>query len=339
MSLPPDSPMFQPDATFVLCVESGPLETQTVLCIESLRRWGGRFANCPILAITPRKGPPLGEDTVAAFSRMNVTWHAFESDHPADWYNPMNKPLALAYAEKVTDCDTIIWLDSDTLVIGDPWELELESGCDFTAMPGSYRFDIASDGSNKHEAFWQACLAHHGIDPARYPWIPAQPGETGYIRMYWQGGAFAYRRKTHLGQAHFDFSLRQIDARLASRHSGAYFTEQVGLALGVDRTRLAYRVLSASHNFTINALTGDQSVDASALSRARVVHYFGSMWPDEFDRFQACFLEARPDVAAWLGEKGPLSDCRPLPVRGLSKWKRVRRKRKATSYLASCKTF
>ena len=40
------------DITFICCVESGFLESQTVLMIESLRRYGGAYKDLPIIAMT-----------------------------------------------------------------------------------------------------------------------------------------------------------------------------------------------------------------------------------------------------------------------------------------------
>lgn len=46
--------MPNPQITFVCCVELGSLEAQTVRMIESLRRWGGQFANATVFAVTLR---------------------------------------------------------------------------------------------------------------------------------------------------------------------------------------------------------------------------------------------------------------------------------------------
>ena len=52
------------DITFVCCVESGSLESQTIRMVESLRRYGGKFANAPVIAVTPRFGAPLSKATL-----------------------------------------------------------------------------------------------------------------------------------------------------------------------------------------------------------------------------------------------------------------------------------
>ena len=44
---------------FLLCVEAGPLEPQTLLLVRSIRRWAGEYAGNPIHAFRPRVGPNL----------------------------------------------------------------------------------------------------------------------------------------------------------------------------------------------------------------------------------------------------------------------------------------
>src|SRR5205085_1505515 len=62
----------QPQISFICCVESGPLEDQTVRMVESLRRWGGRLAEAPVVAVTPRFGPPLARTTRRALDRLSA---------------------------------------------------------------------------------------------------------------------------------------------------------------------------------------------------------------------------------------------------------------------------
>lgn len=56
--------------TFVCIVESGWVEAQAIRMVESLRQWGGQFANAPVLAVTPRLGLPLARKTHKAFDKL-----------------------------------------------------------------------------------------------------------------------------------------------------------------------------------------------------------------------------------------------------------------------------
>src|SRR5580700_3984300 len=85
--------------TFVCCVESGGLESQTIRMVRSLRQHGGRVADAPIIAVTPRFGPPLSKNTTQVFNRLNVTHIRRAGNNPHPWFKFLNKPLALIAAE------------------------------------------------------------------------------------------------------------------------------------------------------------------------------------------------------------------------------------------------
>ena len=94
--------------SFVCCVESGALENYTLRMIESLRKWGGKFRNAPIYAVTPRFGPPLSQNTKKAFTRLNVNHIRCNPQTNYSWLGFLNKPLALVAVE------TTIFADSTT---------------------------------------------------------------------------------------------------------------------------------------------------------------------------------------------------------------------------------
>ena len=108
------------DITFVCCVESGFLESQTLIMIESLRRWGGKYKDLPILAITPRSAPPLSKLTNEKLSHFNVTHLSFDAKNIYSWKAFLNKHYSLAKAEEVCDTEFICWLDSDLLFLKEP---------------------------------------------------------------------------------------------------------------------------------------------------------------------------------------------------------------------------
>jgi hypothetical protein len=96
-----------PSITVVCCVESGPLETSTVMMVQSLRRWGGRFADIPVIAVTPRFGPPLMRSTRQRFDELSVQHLRRRLSRKFGWYSFLNKPLALVGAEPMVKTDLI----------------------------------------------------------------------------------------------------------------------------------------------------------------------------------------------------------------------------------------
>ena len=180
------------DITFVCCVESGFLETQTLLMIESLRRNGGVYKDLPILAITPRFGPPLSKSTRKQLDNLNVSYISFRPNNKFSWKAFLNKHFSMAKAEEVCESEFLCWLDSDLIFTSEPSGLFLGENEDFTACPS----DIAGG----------SC----GVDD---PWMPIGRKSVqfmGLISSHFPGlrhllkkrkcvsiliAAFLYRRK------------------------------------------------------------------------------------------------------------------------------------------------
>src|SRR5262245_25718280 len=106
--------MSQP-ITFVTCVESGPLETQVIRMVESLRRFGGSYAACPVWAIKPRFGPPVGRRTRQAFDRLGVEFRTTSRADGFGWYPFLNKTRAVVYGADHATTEFVGWLDADLI--------------------------------------------------------------------------------------------------------------------------------------------------------------------------------------------------------------------------------
>ncbi len=328
-----------PDLTFVLCVEPGPLELQSLWLVESLRRWGGRFSQCDVLAVNPRMGLDVSKDTLRQYKDLKVDYHHIRPTHQASWYNNLNKATSLSWVEANVDSEIIAWLDTDTLIVGEPECLDLPDGVNFTAMPASTRNDIGSTGEGcEKEPYWKALCQALDLNHKDFPWIPCQEHEGGQMKMYWQGGVYAYRRSTRLGATHQQSFLDRLRTRIASQHAGIYFYDQTSLALAVHRLGLSFEVLPGSHNFGINKIRADE-ISTEGLKNARVLHYFGSLWPDFFDRFIEVVRTERPDVADWLQEKGALHNPNGRIAKTVGKALKVYRQKKMEAFAASCTTY
>jgi len=325
-----------PSLTFVCCIEAGPMEKQVMLLVESLRRFGGRFAACDILAVRPRRGLPLAAQTRKTLRQLGVTYRTCSAGHDASWYANLNKATALAFVETQVETEQICWLDSDILIAREPSALELKRGEDFAAMPASTRHDIgvAVDTSD-HAPYWEAVCADLGLDFTAMPLIPSQTKEATRMRMYWQGGTYTYRRESRLGERHQEIFLRRLKGAIASRHAGTYFYDQSSLALAVWQAGLRWRVLPESHNFALNKLRGDE-VDNARLPDAHILHYFGSMWPDFFPTLEGWVARANPALQALLAAYGPLENNRTLPVKAGMWAVKQYRQRRQRAFARSC---
>src|SRR5438552_2582969 len=98
-----------PAITFVTCVESGPLEAQVLRMVESLRRFGGAYAECAVWAIKPRFGPPVSRNTRGEFARLGVDYRQTARTDPYAWYTFLNKTRAFGLAEDEARTEFVGW--------------------------------------------------------------------------------------------------------------------------------------------------------------------------------------------------------------------------------------
>ena len=67
-------PLDESEIAFLICVEANRLEPQARLLCESLRTFGGRYRNAPILAVSPRPPLALGPEARARLDDLGVTY-------------------------------------------------------------------------------------------------------------------------------------------------------------------------------------------------------------------------------------------------------------------------
>ena len=103
--------------TFACCVEYGTLEEGTLRLVESLRRFGGRFAGAHVVAVTPRRGPKLRTATLRKFSKLGVDYVRVAPENRYAWMPYLNKYFALKEAQQRANGDLVAWMDSDVLVL------------------------------------------------------------------------------------------------------------------------------------------------------------------------------------------------------------------------------
>jgi hypothetical protein len=324
-----------PPITFVTCVESGPLETQVLRMVESLRRFGGALADCPVWAVKPRFGPPLSRHTRREFDRLRVD---FRRTHRSDlhrWYAYINKTRALVLAEADAATDFVGWLDADLLFAGEPSDLIPRPGEDLTACSSDNAGGTTGPG-DKCEPFWRAACAAVGLDLDQLPWVTTER-EGDRIRLYWNSGVFAFRKGSGLAAEHDRCTTRLLDANVGSAVTGVFFTEQYALALAAANLGLKYRQLQHSHNYEMGSAIHERWYREEKLRAARIVHYHDFQWPAFWPTFIGCLQATHPTVAGWLEPLGPLRNTAPVAYRAVTKVLRTVRAKGEQRFKAACR--
>jgi hypothetical protein len=300
-----------PSIAVVACIEAGELESKTVRMVDSLRRFGGRFADLDVLVTTPRLGPGLARETQQRLADLNVRHTKLRPTTNYVWHHYMNKPQAIVAAERELDAEQILWVDSDIIFLREPNCLELTDEIDFVASaPDTGAIGTTGDG-DLHEPFWARCSDLLGLSVEELPWLTTGDGHR--IRFLWNSGVFVYRRSTELGAAYAADLEKALRMRVARRHDEVHFIDQVILGLTVLRLGLSWRPIPDTSNFPVlGDLPGN--FDPAKVRDVDVLHYHDSMAPSLWPRLLGTLLDSHGDVHDWLETLGPIRD--PASRRG-----------------------
>jgi hypothetical protein len=307
---------------FVACVESGQLEAQTVRLAESIRRFGGSFADSEILAVTARFGPPLASETRRRFRELGVRHERIASHPDYAWYHYLNKPLALAAAETLSDADVLAWLDSDIVCLGEPDGLALGADLDFASCVPDDGIVGSTGPASPHEPDWRRLCGIYGLAVDDLPWVVSDVGSVR-IRLYFNSGVFAYRRGIGFSERYLDTCLKALNAGFGFQHNGEHFTDQVVLGIAMLQAGLRWRQLPHSHNFAMGSFLAVPPPDE--LAPVRILHYHDGMGPAFWPTLVGALAVPHPDVHAWLAGEAPLGDPSPRRWRLLREALRVTR--------------
>ena len=324
--------------TFATGVEGGPMEAMVVRLVESLRRYGGRFAGCPFVAVQPRFGPPIRKHTRAAFDRLGVTFRSVRPTHGRPWFVWLNKPTTLLAAEAVATTDTVVWVDADMLVLGEPADLELPTDVDFAACPADK--NAGSTGPDDvFDPYWQQSAKVLGVRADDLPWVTTHR-EGARIRFYFNAGLFAYRRRAAFAAPLLADCQAALSAHFKSTSQGIKLADQVTLGLTAHRLGLRWRPLGWDYNFAVgNRQWKAKLYDPARLADVRILHYHDFLWsylrPTLLDQLRP----TRPDVADWLASTPALTNDLPLPWKVLAKGLGMARGRAYRRHEAGCVAY
>lgn len=298
---------------FLACAERGRLEGQTLLLCRSIRRFGGRHADAPIHTFQPRAGTEIAPETAAELRSLGVTHVTERLNGRFPDYGIANKVFACAWAEENLPHDVLVFLDSDSVVLGEPAELDLPRGVDAAVRPVDRKHQGSTGPGDPHDPFWVAARAAAGVraDPRVRTTVDDEP-----IRAYYNAGLVAARRdaKVMTGwRAHF---LRLMDAGLVPPHGRITFLDQVSLATALADRGDRVRVPDARHNYPL-PLRPMLPRPLRELPLDALVHAHYHKWFQRpgFLRELRPPLDPRSDRFTWLESQLPLTPTIDDPLR------------------------
>jgi hypothetical protein len=285
------------------CIESGVLESETVRAIESLRRFGGRFADSEVILIQPRPGAPLQDSTRGRLRELGARILDVPYLKRYRWQHFMNKLHAMLWAERSLTTDAVAWIDGDLIFLDEPRELELAPGEDVVAQPEMGI--VGSTGpTDEHDQYWGRTANLFGLHKDDLPWVRTLEGVR--IRFYLNAGHFIFRRTCGFGADYFADCERFLASGVAENHTEVHFMDQVVMSMTIVRKQLGWRAITLQGNYHTTLVDFSRTVRPERLRGATVLHYHDTLYPPTWGEVMTCLDETHPQVARWLRSQGPV---------------------------------
>lgn len=290
------------EVAFLICVEHGRLETEALLLVRSLRRFGGALADAPVYAFAPRPDFLPTPETVDGLRALEATYvdEPLIPERFADMPT-FNKVAVSAWAERELDHHTLVFTDTDSVFTGEPSELR---GGDWTAAMRPVDRRIAgSRGKGKNEPFWRKMYAELGV--RGQPFVETGVGQVR-IRAYWNTGLVAARREAGLFGAWERALERLFEAGIVQKR-WPQFMDQLSWAGVTADVHDSVRILSPAYNYPLRHRQG-LPPEARELDLAELVHLHYRLWfhmPGALEKASPPF-NPDSDRYAWLSEHLPI---------------------------------
>jgi hypothetical protein len=290
------------DLGFLICVEHGRLENEGVLLAESIRRWGGGAADAAIYAFSPRPDFQPEAETVARLEALDVT-HVTEPLIPEAPGGPptFNKVFVSAWAERELDHETLVFTDTDAVVLGEPTAL-MQGDWVAAARPVDRRI-AGSRGKGKNEPYWRRMYEALGVSAE--PFVETTVGKMR-IRAYWNSGLLAARRSAGLFGA-WEAALKTLHERDLVYHRMPQFMDQLSWAAVTADHHDRMLILPDAYNYPLRQ-RGGLPDEARELDLSEIVHLHYRLFFHLPDPLGAASPPFDPDSEqyAWLIERLPI---------------------------------
>lgn len=312
----------KPSIAFVACTENGLLAAQAQLLFESLRRFGGRFKDSPCYALSPRAGHTLGPRATKALEALEVAYIDEVINTDCAPYGSANRVAAAGYVEARTDCELVVVLDSDTLILREPSHLVLSHDLDVAARPVDVKGMCTSGADDPNDRYWRALCAAAQVPYDAIPTLQTTVDRVT-VKASYNAGLVVARRSAGIMQRWGELFFRSIRMGLSPRKKGLtlrsgmgmvapeagqlWGSNQAALSLAMWSTTRAVGLLPPTYNFPLHLDVPSDLWDA-VFDRLVHAHYH---WLCEPNELQNNPLLVDPQVLsaeqrAWLVERLPL---------------------------------
>jgi hypothetical protein len=235
---------------FILCTEGGSLEQESLLMVESFRRYTGSFKDAPLFSFQVRDKNNVSLETVQKLELFGVKHQKVVLNTKYPDYPLANKPLLCAYAEQAIDADILVFLDSDLVFFSEPKEFLLPPEYDIGIRPEHHKM-IGSEGtSDPNEEYWMRLYNIAGVkDLDRFVTTIV---DQQRIRAFWNSGVVAVRRKRGIFTA-WKQTIEQLLETGTTTTKENWYYEQSALSATICATTYNVFNFSPGYNYPVHS--------------------------------------------------------------------------------------
>lgn len=164
-----------------------------LLMAESIRAFGGGYADAPIRAYMPGGLAEQEAQMLARLESLGVEARYSEAPEDAQWFYFAGKVFAAAKAEADAgeDAEILAWLDEDTIVLQEPAEFLLPEDKALGYRPVMHK-NIGTLYTEPVDAFWGRVFELLSVpDSSFFPMVTPADGDT--LRPYFNAGCMVIR--------------------------------------------------------------------------------------------------------------------------------------------------
>jgi hypothetical protein len=300
---------------FVICVEANRLEPQAQLLCASIRRFGGRYRDAPIVAVSPRQHLWLSPSSQAKLAALGVTYVELPLNVTGSSYGTINRIVAGAWAEAELRQAYLVVLDTDTVVVSEPHLV----GADVGVRPVDVKGSATTGVDDPLDAYWAQLCGVAGIDLDQLPTLRTTI-DGQLIRASYNGGFTVIRRDlgvlaltAEVFFAAYRRDLRPlagtgIDVKASTGMVGREGSEwwgssQAALSVAIWATTANVHVYDARYNIPAHSLVDPaQPWPIAAGAPPVLIHYHFLAEPEYREHLLHVFrrLGVASEVVGWL---------------------------------------
>jgi hypothetical protein len=311
-------PLDESEIAFLICVEANRLEPQARLLCESLRTFGGRYRQAPILAVSPRPPLALGPEARAHLGDLGVTCVVEPLNETGSSYGPINRIVAGAWAETFSSRPYLVVLDTDTVLVGEPSFVRADAG----VRPVDVKGAASSGAGDPLDAYWARMCRFGGIDLSRLPRISTTIDKVR-IRASYNAGFTVVRRDLGILQSTREIffasreeglrpravTMREVLASTGSvgpEASEWWGSSQAALSVAIGSRTTDVYTYDERYNIPLHNLVGPERPWPLASGfKPILLHYHYLAEAQYRERFRRVLtrIGCSPEVCGWIGDR------------------------------------